>query len=62
MSIKMFCDKCGKKTKRNYMDNTLNRTLDDFEAKVVISYLGNDSKGEICLNCLLKVINEGTDR
>ncbi|MEA1998138.1 MAG: hypothetical protein U9N61_02260 [Euryarchaeota archaeon] len=74
MTIKSFCDVCGKELGRNYVSDRLNvryhynKDNEDPErgnqcitCNVEVGVNNTWNKGEICKECLLKALTEGED-
>lgn len=59
--IKHFCDVCGCETTRNYVSDRLKRSCKDFQVEVTVGKNPTWNRGDICLKCLLDVINNGLD-
>ena len=63
--IKTFCDGCGELLGRNYVSKRLQRNLKlngrQFTVDTLVATDGIYNDGDLCLKCLLKVINEGTE-
>ena len=64
--IKQFCDGCGEEIKRNYVTDRLKRTFQlegtPFHIEVMAGKSNVTNDGDLCLDCLMKVINEGRER
>jgi hypothetical protein len=60
--IKHYCDVCGEETKRNFVSDRLQRHHNEWRVEIMVGHkdLGWNS-GDICLTCLLNVINQGTE-
>ena len=63
---KIFCDGCDKGIERNYVSNRLEKELmlggQKFGIQVMVSKDSCWDDGDLCLDCLLKVINEGVEK
>lgn len=61
--IKRYCDVCGFEILRNYVSNRLKSTLDingrKYTADVEVMTNGAANVGDLCLACVLKIVNEG---
>jgi hypothetical protein len=61
--IKHYCDGCGKEIERNYTSNRLRKSLHLgihlFVIEVIVSQDQVSNKGDICVDCLMKVILDG---
>ena len=56
---KTICDNCQKETKRNYAAERLVVSMGDFKAEVLVSYRGCWNDGDLCKDCLMKLLNTG---
>ena len=69
MSVKRFCDVCGKKMDRNYVGNRYEpamvgkdgKTGPRVELEIKVAIAGIWNNGEICLDCIKWVVNEGEE-
>jgi hypothetical protein len=60
--IKVFCDVCGKPLERNMVDERLIVESGEFKAEVLIEKNGTSNEGDLCLDCLLKMLNQKPKR
>ena len=58
--IKQFCDVCTKEIGRNYVSDLYRPRLKQIQCNVGVTIKGSN-KGELCRECLLKCINNGTE-
>ncbi len=56
MSIRVFCDVCKKELTRNMVDQRLVVDAGDFHAEVMLSKQGTANDGDLCLDCLMKML------
>ena len=63
MSTRTFCDVCGLEIERNYATKRLGRELVlegvAIKVEIIVATNGKWNEGDLCLNCLLTVINTG---
>jgi len=63
--IKHYCDGCNKEIDRNYIDKRLRKSLrignHSFVIEVMVDKDQVSNQGDICYNCLMKVILDGSD-
>lgn len=63
--IKYYCDGCGQEISRNYVSQRLTVCLKLKEERFTIEVLvrKNDiaNNGELCLDCLMKILVQGKD-
>jgi hypothetical protein len=59
--IEYRCDMCGKSTKRNYIAERYMPRIKNFQVEIMVSRNDCWNNGEICKECLLKIINKGTE-
>lgn len=67
MSVKHYCDGCGKEIDRSYVTDRFIPTLlinttgsyVKVKAEVQLSVNGTWNRGDICRDCLLRVLTEG---
>ena len=66
MSIRIFCDGCGEEIGRNYVSNRFKPELQLkgqlFELDILVKKGGVCNAGELCVDCLLKIIKEGREK
>lgn len=60
--IKTFCDICGEELSRNVCVERLIVSQGDFKAEVLISKSGTSNEGDLCYDCLLKMLNNKPKR
>jgi len=60
--LRLFCDVCDKEIKRNYVSERYKPMLGKFRVEIMVSFKDAWNSGEICKECLLKIINEGKER
>lgn len=60
--IRRYCDVCGEEIKRNYVDQRLIRHLNEWRIEIIVGHkdLGWNN-GDICLKCLLNIVQNGTE-
>lgn len=59
---KILCDICNKEIQRNYVDKRLKRSDKyGFEIEVMVAYKKTWNDGDLCLNCLMEIINKGEE-
>ena len=60
---KVFCDACGSEIGKNYVGERLKRSLrinrTKFSIEVIVASNDTWNQGDICLDCLLKVVMDG---
>jgi len=63
--IKEFCDGCGKEIDRNYVDKRFTKELNlngvSFSAEVIVSRNGVSNQGDLCFDCLMRILREGRE-
>lgn len=57
--IKHFCDVCGMVIERNFVSDRLVRRKGRVSVEVMVTIDNVANKGDICLPCLLDVLNSG---
>ena len=60
--IKTFCDVCKKELTRNIVAERLVVTSGVFSAEVIITKDKTVNDGDLCLECLLKMLNQKPKR
>jgi len=60
--IKVFCDLCKKELTRNMVAQRLAVKSGNFTAEVIISKKGIANEGDLCLDCLLKMLKQKPKR
>ena len=55
---KMFCDRCKRETRRNYVSDRLKGIMGGHGIEVMVKYGGTWNKGHLCLECLKNIINQ----
>ena len=57
--IKHYCDICEKEVHRNYVSDRLKMKLEGFEVEVMVTKDNTTNSGELCRDCLLKILRTG---
>lgn len=61
MSRKMYCDSCGKEIYRNYDAGYAPSLMLDGFLCIADVKIRNNLNIDLCLKCLLKIVNEGKE-
>ena len=56
MSVRTFCDLCGKPLTRNMVTDRLMVEQGHFRAEVLVSKDGDTTDGDLCCDCLIKIL------
>jgi hypothetical protein len=59
MPYKMYCDRCGKETDRNYISNRAIFVFEEWTAEVMIAREGHYNQGILCVECLDRLLRHG---
>ena len=60
--IKRFCDMCGVEVHRNYVSDRYEPSFEQFKVEIMVYKGGTNNSGEMCLNCIKKIVAEGIER
>ena len=59
MAVKLFCDRCGKETQRNYVSQHVIVALGGWEVEIAVTQSAAGRDGVLCEDCLFQIIREG---
>lgn len=60
MSIKYFCDVCGKEMQRNAASDRIKRRAANVTIEVLVAYKNVWNSGEVCESCVIKIVSGGS--